>query len=156
MSVTTTTHIDFHGDARAALAFYRDVFGGELRLVDHDEAFDCATSTEPSEPTGGDGLAWGRITAPNGFRLTARDVPGTSDTSVPTGFSVCVRSDDVDELTDLWDRLLVGSVELVALAPAGWAPLRGVLRDRFGVRWILDTASAHDDPASVPDASAVA
>ncbi|MFI0791368.1 hypothetical protein ACH4OY_01505 [Micromonospora rubida] len=26
------------------------------------------------------------------------------------------------------------------LGPAGWAPLYGMLKDRFGVTWVLDVA----------------
>ena len=32
MSVTTTTHLNFRGQARAALDFYRSVFGWEAEL----------------------------------------------------------------------------------------------------------------------------
>lgn len=30
MSITTTTHLNFHGDARAALDFYHSVFCGNV------------------------------------------------------------------------------------------------------------------------------
>ena len=33
MSVTTTAHINFRGDARKALAFYQSVFGGDLSIA---------------------------------------------------------------------------------------------------------------------------
>ena len=34
MSITTTTHLNFRGEARAALGFYQSVFGG--RIDDRD------------------------------------------------------------------------------------------------------------------------
>jgi PhnB protein len=33
MSVNAATHLDFRGNARAALVFYQSVFGGELAIV---------------------------------------------------------------------------------------------------------------------------
>jgi PhnB protein len=33
MSVTTTTHINFRGQAREALEFYQTVFGGESSIA---------------------------------------------------------------------------------------------------------------------------
>lgn len=33
MSVTTTTHLNFQGDARAALDYYQSVFGGRIAAV---------------------------------------------------------------------------------------------------------------------------
>ena len=32
MSLTTTTHLNFRGDARQALEFYQSVFGGHLAI----------------------------------------------------------------------------------------------------------------------------
>jgi PhnB protein len=33
---------------------------------------------------------------------------------------------------------------VVDLAPAGWAPLYGMLTDPFGVTWVLDVAVEHN------------
>ncbi|GLY97256.1 hypothetical protein [Actinoplanes sp. NBRC 103695] len=33
MAITTTTYLNFRGDARAALGFYQSVFGGHLSVV---------------------------------------------------------------------------------------------------------------------------
>jgi uncharacterized glyoxalase superfamily protein PhnB len=33
MSVTTTAHINFRGDARKALEFYQSVFGGDISIA---------------------------------------------------------------------------------------------------------------------------
>ena len=38
MTITTTTHLNFRGDARAALEFYQSVFGGELTAVTYADA----------------------------------------------------------------------------------------------------------------------
>ncbi len=37
MSITTTTHLNFGGDARAALEFYRTVFGGHLTIATYGD-----------------------------------------------------------------------------------------------------------------------
>lgn len=38
MSIQTTTHLNFRGDARAALELYRSVFGGHLVIRTYAEA----------------------------------------------------------------------------------------------------------------------
>jgi PhnB protein len=38
MSVTTTTHLNFRGEARAALEFYQRVFGGDLTVISYRDA----------------------------------------------------------------------------------------------------------------------
>lgn len=37
MSITTTTHLNFQGDARAALEFYQSVFGGRTTIASYSD-----------------------------------------------------------------------------------------------------------------------
>ena len=46
MAVSATTHLNFRGDARAALEFYRSVFDGDLVAVTYAEAHSV---TDPGE-----------------------------------------------------------------------------------------------------------
>lgn len=57
---------------------------------------------------------------------------------------VSVRGTDTAELTAYWEWLSDGASVVVPLGPAGWAPLFGMLRDKFGVTWVLDLAVAWD------------
>jgi PhnB protein len=43
-----------------------------------------------------------------------------------------------------WERLADGATVVQPLAPAQWAPLSGMLRDRFGVTWVVDVAAPYD------------
>ncbi len=51
---------------------------------------------------------------------------------------VSVRGTDGDEITAYWKGLSQGATVVQDLAPAGWSPLYGMLKDRFGVTWVLD------------------
>ena len=46
MSITTTTHLNFRGQARAALEFYQSVFGGDLTAITYQDAH---AVTDPAE-----------------------------------------------------------------------------------------------------------
>ncbi len=136
MSVTTTTHLNFRGDARAALEFYRSVFGGELALVSYADAHNV------QDPAEADQIMWGQVAAGAGFRVMAYDVPARlSWNRGDNAFFVSVRGDSADEITSYWKGLSEGATIVQDLAPAGWAPLYGMLRDRFGVVWVLDVAA---------------
>jgi PhnB protein len=54
---------------------------------------------------------------------------------------VSVRGDDTDEITGYWKALSEGATIMADLGPAGWSPLYGMLKDRFGVIWTLDIAA---------------
>jgi PhnB protein len=133
MTITTTPHLNFRGDARAALDLYLSVFGGDLTVVTYADAH---AVTDPAEA---DQVMWGQVASPEGLRVMAYDVP--SHTAYEPGVIpvfVSVRGTDADEVTRYWERLAAGSTVVVPLGPAGWAPLYGMLRDRFGVTWVLD------------------
>ncbi|GAB4080647.1 VOC family protein [Modestobacter muralis] len=51
---------------------------------------------------------------------------------------VSVRGTDTEEVTGYWQALVVGGTVRAELAPAGYAPLYGMVTDRFGVTWVLD------------------
>ncbi|AKU95666.1 PhnB protein [Labilithrix luteola] len=135
MSLNTTTHLNFRGNARAALSFYQSVFGGDLTVVTYKDAHSV---TDPAEA---DQVMWGQTVANSGFRVMAYDVPSARPWDQGTApFFVSVRSDSTDEISALWEKLAVGSTVIQPLAKSGWAPLYGMLKDKFGVTWVLDVA----------------
>lgn len=138
MTVQSTTHLNFRGDARAALAFYQSVFGGEQMLVSYKDA------GQVQDPAEADQVMYGQVSADNGFRVMAYDVPsrmGWNPGEIP--FFVSVRGNAADEITRYWEKLVDGATVVQPLAPSGWSPLYGMLKDRFGVTWVLDVESAY-------------
>jgi PhnB protein len=136
VTVQTTTHLNFCGDARKALGFYHSVFGGELDVVTYQ---DMGAVQDPAEA---DQVVWGQVAAENGFRVMAYDVPSARPWSRGDDpFFVSLRGDTADEVAALWDRLADGSTVVVPLASSPWAPLYGMLTDPFGITWVVDVAA---------------
>ncbi|GAA3521240.1 VOC family protein [Streptosporangium album] len=139
MSVNAVTHLNFRGDARAALTFYRSVFGGDVAMVTYKDA---GNVQEPSEA---DQVMWGQVAADNGFRVMAYDVPSRLPWNQgENAFFVSVRGEATEEVTAYWEKLTDGATILQPLGPAPWAPLYGMLKDRFGITWVLDVISEYD------------
>ncbi len=136
MSIQTTTHLNFRQQAREALAFYQSVFGGQMLIATHAQAY---PSFPPEEA---DLVAFGQLESAEGFRIMAYDVPAARpyDAGIAPVF-VSVRGTDNDELTRYWAALAEGAAIIQPLAPSGWAPLFGMLTDRFGITWVLDVAA---------------
>jgi len=138
MSVKTVAHLNFRGDAEQALTFYKSVFGGHKVTVTYKQA------NAVQDPSQADQVMWGQVTAPNGFSVMAYDVP--SHMSWDAGekpFFISVRGDSEDELRDFWERLTEGAVVIQPLSPAAWAPLYGMLKDRFAITWVFDVATPY-------------
>ncbi|MFI6528420.1 VOC family protein [Streptomyces uncialis] len=138
MSFRTTTHLNFRGAAREALDFYGSVFGGHVVVVTYQDAGAVRDGSEADQ------VMWGEVTGDNGFHVMAYDVPSQLPWSQGENpFFVSVRGDDAEEIGALWGKLAEGSTVVRPLEPAQWAPLYGMLTDRFGVTWVLDVAAPY-------------
>lgn len=137
MSVQVVTHLNFQGQARAALAFYQSVFGGEIAQVTYTQFGHAA------DPADAERIVWGQVAAPNGFRIMAFDVAsGTPWRQGENAFYVSLRGASEEEIRALWQGLAQDASIVHPLAPAKWSPLYGMLKDRFGVTWVVDVAAA--------------
>ncbi|TFB97498.1 VOC family protein [Cryobacterium adonitolivorans] len=133
MTIHTTAHLNFRGDARAALEFYQGVFGGQLVAVSYADAH------RVTEPTEADQIVFGSVISDNGFRIMAYDVPSEKAHAPGTiPLYVSVRGADPAEIVGYWEKLAEGSSVLEPLATSQWSPLYGMLTDPFGVTWVLD------------------
>jgi PhnB protein len=138
MTVTTTAHANFRGQAREALTFYHSVFGGDLSLATYA---DIHSADSPSQA---DHIAFGRVKGPNGFDIMAYDVqPSKGYNPGENAFYITLQGDDTDEIKAQWDGLADGAETIhIPLAPAPFAPLYGMLTDRYGVTWIVGMEAA--------------
>jgi PhnB protein len=151
MSIKTTTHLNFRGNARSALEFYQSVFGG------HTVVNSYADFGMPAELPGADRVVFGLVEAENGFRVMGYDIPGETEGSIAGGGStrrennttvtdqalfVSIGCDSLDELQGYWDALSVAAVIVEPLAASAWSAGFGMLTDRFGVTWSVSVAAA--------------
>jgi PhnB protein len=151
MSITTTPHLNFHGDARAALEFYQSVFGGQVSIATYGDF------GMPKDAPGAGNVVFGQVEAADGFRVMAYDIPGQAAgaagsagttrrengaTITDQPFFVSVRGDTLEEVQGYWAGLSAGSAIVEPLASSAWSPGFGMLTDSFGVTWILDVAAA--------------
>lgn len=162
MSITSTAHLNFRGDARQALEFYHSVFGGQLMIatyrqfgVPQDDPDGPVTfGPVDSDSPDADHVAFGVVAGGNGFRVAAYDVfagtgGGIAGTSAETArrasglthdesFFLLLNGDTLDEIRPLWDQLADGAIVIAPLATTqSPAPAYGMLTDRFGVTWIF-------------------
>lgn len=144
MSVQTTTHLNFRGDAREALTFYQSVFGGHLIVNTY------ADFGMPSEIPGSGKVVFGVVAAESGFRIMGYDIPGRTEggiagagvthrenntTITDQALFVSISSPTLDELHGYWDALAMDATIVEPLAASAWSAGFGMLTDRFGVTW---------------------
>ncbi len=137
MTTRLNPYLNFRGNAREAIEFYQTVFGGDLSVM---------TFGEMGDPYPGwtDKVMHGQVDSPTGFTLMASDVPERMGYSVgENSFSVSLsgaKSDEA-ELRGYWDKLAVGAEISQPLEAAPWGATFGMLRDRFGISWVVNISA---------------
>lgn len=134
MTLRLNPYLHFDDQARQALGFYHQVFGGELRLSTFGEYGMTGADA--------DKIMHGQLETPAGFTLMASDAPEGMERSTGSAISVSLSGDDEAQLRGYWDRLSDGGEVGVPLDKQMWGDLFGLCTDRFGVAWMVNIAPA--------------
>jgi len=124
-------YISFRNNARQAMEFYKDVFGGTLTLNTFGEYGD------PNAP-GADGIMHGQLNADSGFTLMGADTPPGMETNPGDNITISLSGDDEQELRGYWEKLSQGGTVSVPLEKQMWGDLFGQCTDQFGIPWMVN------------------
>ena len=128
-------YISFNGDARQAMEFYGDVFGGTAAMSTFGEF-------GAPDPAAADLIMHAMLETPGGFALMASDTPPGMDYDPGTNVSISLSGDDAGELRGYWEKLSDGGTVSVPLEKQMWGDEFGACRDRFGISWMVNIGSA--------------
>jgi len=131
MTSRLNPYISFDGDAREALEFYKQVFGGELNLNTFGEL------GGPDAPIP-DKIMHGQLETDRGFTLMASDNPPHIEYDPGTNFAVSLSGDDGDDLRGYWEKLSADGTVTVPLEKQMWGDEFGMCIDRFGINWMVN------------------
>lgn len=133
MASRLNPYISFDGDARQAMEFYRDVFGGTLTVSTYGE-FGAADSPDA------DKVMHGMLETDKGFTLMGADTAPGMEHNPGTNIAVSVSGDDAGELRDYWTKLSEGGAVSVPLETQMWGDEFGMCVDRHGIAWMVNIA----------------
>jgi len=132
MASRLNPYLMFAGDARQALEFYKEVFGGTLALSTYGEAGQPDTSMT-------DKIMHGMLKTPSDYTLMAGDTPA-GEHKPGNAYSVSLSGDDDAELRSYWEKLSDGATVAVPLDKQMWGDIFGMCTDRFGITWMVNIA----------------
>ena len=130
MASRLNPYISFAGDARQAMEFYKDVFGGNLTLSTFGE-FGPAEGHE-------DKIMHGMLETDSGYTIMGADTPPGMEHKAGDNVSVSLSGDDADDLRAYWEKLSAGGTVAVPLEKQMWGDEFGMCVDRFGVQWMVN------------------
>jgi len=129
------TFLNFNGNCREAVEFYKKCFDAELYLLQYSEA--------PGDPVWATNEAKDRIlhsslTKGSTTILMAADTMPGAPFQQGNGFSAMIRCESVPEIDALFAALAENGKITMPLQNTFWTPRFGMLTDRFGVQWMLN------------------
>jgi PhnB protein len=128
-------YISFADNARQAMEFYRDVFGGDLTANTFGEY-------GAAEGADADKIMHAQLETPAGYTLMASDTPPGMPRSEGSSISVSLSGDDADELRGYFAKLSEGGTVTMPLEKQMWGDEFGMCVDRFGVTWLVNIAGS--------------
>jgi PhnB protein len=131
MASRLNPYIAFDGTARQAMEFYREVFGGDLRVSTFGE---LGQQDSPDA----DKVMHAQLETDRGFTLMASDTPAGMQRTSGDTITVSLSGDDADELRGYWDKLSDGGTVTMPMEKQMWGDEFGMCTDRFGVPWMVD------------------
>ena len=131
MASRLNPYLGFDSNARQAMEFYRDVFGGALNI----NTFGEFGSPDAAEA---DKVMHAQLETDNGFTLMASDTPAGMQRNPGDNISISLSGDDGDELRGYWEKLSDGGTVTMPLEKQMWGDEFGMCTDRFGVPWMVN------------------
>ncbi|WP_069162818.1 VOC family protein [Nocardia altamirensis] len=142
MTSRLNPYLSFGDTARAALEFYRDVFGGTLSISTFSDFSD-------KDAPGADLVMHGVLETPSGFTLMAADTPPGMEYKPGSSISISLSGPDAAELRGYWERLSAAGTVSVPLEKQMWGDEFGMCADRFGIGWMVNIVSPETAEPSV-------
>ncbi len=132
MASRLNPYITFDGNAKQAMEFYEQVFGGTLTLNTYGDIDHAGQAPDPES------IMHGQLETKSGYTIMGADnAPGETFTR-GNNMTVSLSGDDSDELHGYWDKLSDGGTVTVALEKQMWGDEFGMCVDRFGVAWMIN------------------
>jgi PhnB protein len=131
-NISIEPYLFFKGNAKEAMEFYKDVFGGELNVTTYSDA---GVTTEGTSP---DWLMHASLE--NGeVKLMASDTAEAS----PAAKKVSLSLGGTDEaaMRKIFDDLSAGGKIFSALKKEAWGDLFGSFTDKYGIEWMMNIGS---------------
>ena len=135
MTSRMNPYVNFDGNAREAMEFDQQVFGGDLHVNTFGEYGD------PAAP-GADKLMHAQLEAENGLTLMASDLPPGMSATAGNNITISLSGEDDAELRGYWEQLSDGGAVAVPLEKQMWGDEFGMCTDRFGIPWMVNITHA--------------
>jgi len=130
MATRLNPYLNFDGNARQAMEYYEQVFGGTLVVNTFGEYGETGDRA--------DGIMHAQLETPSGYTLMASDMPPGMPFQAGNNMTNSLSGTDGDELRGYWEKLSDGGTVTMPLEKQMWGDEFGMCVDKFGVPWMVN------------------
>ena len=129
------TYLNFDGNCRQAMTFYKACLGADLHLT----SFGDMAGAVPGGVSDAvkDRIMHARLSKGAAVLMASDTMPGMAFQR-GNNFSVSVHPESVEEIERLWTAFSEGATIQHKLDDAPWGARYGMLTDQFGVQWMFN------------------
>lgn len=129
----TTPYLNFQGNAREAMEFYRDVLRGEITSIfSYGESPMAADMPAESH----DGIMHSHLVA-NGAEIMGADGPPQEGRGA-NNVQIALMVEEVDEAERIFAALSDGGEVSMEIQQTFWVERFGMCVDRYGIGWLIN------------------
>lgn len=126
-------YLNFNGDCRAAMEFYKTCLDAELELQPIE-----GSAMEHQCPSAMKNHILHATLQKGRLLLMGSDMNGPDGFSKGNNMALCLNCESETEIRKYYTKLSAGGQLIHPLRTEFWGAIFGVFTDRFGVRWMLN------------------
>jgi PhnB protein len=131
MASRLNPYLRFSDNARQAMEFYQQAFGGSLDV----NTFGASGMADGPDA---DKLMHAQLETGSGYTIMASDTPPGMPYNPGDNIAISLSGDDGDELRGYWEKLSAGGTVTMPLEKQMWGDEFGMCVDRFGITWMVN------------------
>jgi PhnB protein len=133
--IEVAPYIFFQGDCAEAMAFYKNIFGGELDVTAYDDLPPDVLKNIPNVEA-----MKGKLmnAALSGGLMVIRGADTEEASAEAKKVMLCLTNSDEAKMRKIYEGLSEGAKESSGLEKQFWGDLFGTVQDKFGVEWMVD------------------
>lgn len=135
---TIHAYLKLSGDTEEVFTFYKSVFNGEflalIRYKDNPQATSELSDSDKEK------IFFIALTVGHGTTIMATDVVGPDRNTLRMGNNsyIYIGADTLEEGERIFNKLAEGGKVETLFSQTGWGAHFGVLKDKFGVPWMVN------------------
>jgi len=148
MAKAINTYLIFNGNCEEAFQFYKSVFGGEFQYIGKYKDAPEEDGGEALSEEDSNRIMHVSLSIGSSVLMGSDSHPKFGDVGFGDNFSISISAENNEEADKIFNGLTAGGRVDMPMQKTFWSPYFGMLKDKFGINWMIDLADCDEDNKS--------